>query len=227
MKRAVAVRWSLVTLAILLAVAGGLWLAGWLPVVNDPSIVIDESGPGYNRSMVENGSAYDRAAIDLDGAKKLVLPDDAVISRSTEAGKVELFMKKTLAFGGHPPERMSIREARKNMGCAVKLEVETLIIGTFGEWDSHIEGGAFMRVIAVVPEAMDLEQRKGLSGATSAGREWHGQWLTKPKDAKGGYWYGPASAADGWTAIPDVPDRDRTAQGLPPPERPNRNRIRK
>lgn len=227
MKRAVALRWSLVTLAVLLIVLGGLWLAGWLAFGNDPSIVIDDSGPGYNRNKVENGSAYDQAAVDLGSAKMLVLPDDAVVRRSADAGKVELFMKKTLAFGGHPPERMSIRDARKNMGCAVKQEVGALVIATFGEWDSHIEGGTFMRVIAVIPEGMELEQRKGLSGENSAGREWNGQWLTKPKDVKRGYWYGPASPADGWTAIPDVPDRDRMAQGLTPPERPIRNRTGK
>lgn len=201
MRRAVALKWSLVTLAILLAIAGGLWLAGWLPLGNDPSIVIDNSGPGYNRSKVENGSAYDRAAVHLGAAKKVVLPDDAVVQRSAEAGKVELFMKKTLAFGGHPSERMSIRDARKNMGCAVKAEEGALVVATFGEWDSHIEGGTFMRMIAVIPEGMELEQRKGLSGENSAG--------------------------DGWTAIPDVPDRNRTAQGLAPPERPIRNRMGK
>jgi hypothetical protein len=211
-KRSAAVKWSLVVLGGVLAAVGCLWLLGWWLFADDPSIVIDRSEPAYNRDKVENGSAYDRAAVDLGTAKKVVLPHDAAVQRSAEAGKVQLFMKKTLGFGGHPPERMSIRTARKDMGCAVKAEENALVIATFGEWDSRVEGGARMRLVAVVPEGVELEQRKGLSGPDSAGREWHGQWLTKPKDAHGGYWYGPASPADGWTAVPDVPDKERTAK---------------
>jgi hypothetical protein len=204
-KRSV-VRWSLVILVVLLVIAGGLWMTGWWPNF-DPSIELSER---FGR--VENGSAYDRAAVDLGTAKKLTLPDDAVVRRSGEAGKVQLFMKKTLAFGGHPPEPMSIRDARKNMGCAVKAEGDALVVATFGEWDSRIEGGTELRLVAVVPEGVEVEQRKGLSGPDSAGREWHGQYLTKPKDAKRGYWYGPASPADGWTAVPAVADPDRIAK---------------
>jgi hypothetical protein len=225
MRGAVALKRSLAVLALLWALAGGSWLAGWLSIGEDPSIVFDDQNGADQK--VENGSAYDRAAVDLGSAKKVVLPDDAEVRRSTQPGKVELFMKKTLAFGGHPPEPMSIRGARKNMGCAVKAEGSALMVATFGEWDSHIEGGAYMRVIAVVPEGVELEQRQRLSGEDSAGREWNGQYLTKPKDAKGGYWYGPASPADGWTAIPDVPDRDCTAQGLGRPNRPVRDRFGK
>jgi hypothetical protein len=206
-KRAVVMRWSLISLAIVLAVAGGLWLARRYPVSTDTSVVIDKEGAMSEK--VENGSAYDRAAIDLGAIKKVVLPNDAVIRRSSETGKFELFLRKTLAFGGHPPEAMSIRTARKNTGCAIKAEEGTLVVATFGEWDSRIEGGAYIRLIVLVPDGVELEQRKGLSWPNSAGREWHGQRLTKPKDAKGGYWYGPASPADGWTAIPDTPDPDR------------------
>src|SRR5262245_58053584 len=103
-KRSV-VRWSLIALVVLLVVAGGWWMAGWWPNF-DSSIELS------NRfGKVENGSAYDQAAVDLGATKKLVLPDNAVVQRSGEAGKVQLFMKKTLAFGGHPPEPMSIRNA--------------------------------------------------------------------------------------------------------------------
>jgi hypothetical protein len=160
---------------------------------------------------VENGTAYDRAAVDLGKANKVVLPDSAVVRRAGEAGKLQLFMAKTLSFAGHPPEPMSIREARKNMGCAVRMEGVSLGIATYGEWDSRKEGGAHMKLIAMVPEGVEVEQRKGLSGPDSAGREWHGQYLTKPKDAQGGWWYGPASPADGWVAVPAAPDPERTA----------------
>jgi hypothetical protein len=68
-----------------------------------------------------------------------------------------------------------------------------------------------MKLVAVVPDVCEVEQRKGLSGEDSSGREWDGHYLTKPKDAKDGYWYGPASPAEGWTAVPAVPDPERTA----------------
>ena len=93
------------------------------------------------------------------------------------------------------------------------VDALTLVLATFGEWDSQIEGGTRMRIVALVPLGVAVEQRAGLSGPYSAGREWHGQYLTKPKEVKEGYWYGPASPADGWTAIPDVPDPERRAEG--------------
>jgi hypothetical protein len=88
-----------------------------------------------------------------------------------------------------------------------------LVVATFGEFYT-IEGGASMKLMAAVPERLGVEQRKGLSGHDSAGREWHGAYLTKPPDAKGGYWYGPPSPADGWRAVPDEPDPGLQADEL-------------
>lgn len=207
MKPWLALRFLIVPSAILLVLAGVLWLLGWSPNF-DRSIVLSQ-----RFGKVENGSAFDRAALDIGEHKKVILPDGAEVRRKGTGTKVQIFMKKTLAFGGHPPERMSIRTARKYMGCAVRAEDDGLVVATFGEWDSRIEGGAQMGLVFVVPEGIEVEQRPGLSGPKSAGREWHGQYLTKPKEVKEGYWYGPASPADGWTAVPDVPDRDRTADG--------------
>jgi hypothetical protein len=68
-----------------------------------------------------------------------------------------------------------------------------------------------MTLVVEIPEGVAVEQRAGLSGNDSEGREWNGVYLTKPKDAKGGYWYGPASPAQGWVGVPDVPDPERTA----------------
>ncbi|HEY2784091.1 MAG TPA: hypothetical protein VGJ05_03875 [Fimbriiglobus sp.] len=214
MKRAVVLLWLLFALSVLLA--GGLWLAGWLPLGGAPSIVLDER-PAPSQ-MVENGSAYDRAAFDLGAAKKVVLSDWAMVRRSAETEKVVLFMKKTLNFSGHPSERVSIRDERKRMGCVVKAKEGALVIATFGEWDSHIEGGAYMRVIAVIPEGVEVEQRNGLSGEHSAGKEWPGGRPPWPGEPKGGYVWGPGSVAGGWKAIPDVPDSDHTAEGYGPPK---------
>lgn len=206
MKLALVLRWVLLSFPVLAVVAVGLWFSGWHAPWGNRSVVLAEQF-----GKVENGSAYDRAAIDLGATRRLVLPDDAEVRRTDESGAVRLFMKKTLSFVGHPPEGMSIRDARKNMGCAVKAEGNALVVATYGEWDSHIEGGGRIKLLAVVPSGVDIEQRTGLSGEHSAGREWHGDYLTKPKDAKGGYWYGPASPANDWTAVPDVPDPARAA----------------
>jgi hypothetical protein len=179
------------------------------------------SGPDLSVAMnlelrvddkVENGTAYDRATVDLGKAKKVVLPDSAVIRRAREAGKVKLFMAKTLSFGGHPPKTMTIEGARRNMGCVVRISGECLVVATYGEWDSRKEGGAYLKLVAVVPEGVEVEQTEGLSGPDSAGRASHVQSLTRPKDAQGGYSYGPASPAEGWTAVPAVPDPERTAK---------------
>ena len=144
-------------------------------------------------------------------AKKLALPDTATVRRAGEAGTVQLFMAKTLSFAGHPPGPMSTRGARKHMECAARVEGDALVVATYGEWDSRIEGGAHLKLVAVVPDGIEVEQRKGLSGPDSAGQERHGQDLTQRKDAREGYWYGPASPADGWTAVPAVPDPERRA----------------
>ncbi|MDY3553652.1 hypothetical protein R5W24_002756 [Gemmata sp. JC717] len=183
-------------------------------LISDPSVVVDET---FWSERVENGTAYDRGAIDLRAAKRLVLPDNVTVQSPGTAGTVQLFMAKKLNFGGHPPEPMSIRSARKNMGCAVRAEGDALVVATYGEWDSRIEGGASMAVVAVVPAELAVDLRPGLSGPSSSGREWNGRYLTKPKDARGGYWYGPASPAEGWAGVPVVPDSERTFVRLKAP----------
>jgi hypothetical protein len=206
--------------AVLVAVALGLSLAGCsaegdrgdlgVVLADDPSVVLDQQrapNPG-----VENGTAYDTAAVDPGAARTVVLPDTAAVQRTAEAGVVRLFMAKRLGFVGHPPEPISIRSGRKNMGCAVRVEGDALVIATFGEWDSHIEGGAGLRLVAVVPDGLGVGQREGLSGEKSAARERKGTYGTKPPDAKGGYWYAPTTPADGWKAVADRPDPNRTAR---------------
>jgi hypothetical protein len=176
----------------------------------DPSLVLDRQ-PAPNPD-VENGTAYDRATVDVGAARTVVLPDTATVRRAPAGGAVRLFMAKRLSFFGHPPAPMSVRHGRKNMGCAVRAEGDALVIATFGEWDSHIEGGAGMKLMAFVPEGLVVERRAGLSGENSAGRGQHGAFVARPEGARGGHWYGPATPAPGWTAVPDEPDPDRTAR---------------
>jgi hypothetical protein len=175
----------------------------------DPSLATDRHRAPSDK--VENGTAYDRAIVDPGSAKRIVLPDTATVRRTVDGSSVRLFMAKRLAFAGHPPEPMGLRDARTNMGCATKVEGNGLVIATFGEW-SNIEGGADVKLVAEVPGGLTVEQREGLSGVASAARGWQGVKVTKPADAKSGYWYGPTTPAPGWSAVPDEPDPDRTAK---------------
>jgi hypothetical protein len=207
-------------LGVLLVAAVGcllfLWYSRDASVVvasSDASIVVSNIRERHHGVTVENGEAYDRAAIEIEDYKKVILPDSAEVRREGKDNKIQVFLKKHMHFGGYPPESMSIRTERKNMGCAVKDEDGgSVVLATFGEW-SCIEGGAAIALLVLVPEGIAVEQRSGLSGELSAGREWHGQYLTKPKNVQEGWWYGPASPAEGWKAIPDVPDRGRHAAG--------------
>jgi hypothetical protein len=223
MTRRTIIAWSASVIVLLLLTLAGwyfwpVWFPGRSVDTSDRSIVVSNQYEAIGGAKVENGSAFDRAALDVAPYKVFVLPDDAEVRDGAPEKTLQIFMHKRLAFGGHPPERMSIRGARKNMGCAIKAQDDTLTVATFGEWNSHIEGGAFMGLLFVVPKGVEVRREAGLSGEDSAGREWKGDYLTKPKDAKDGYWYGPASPADGWSAVPDVPDPERHA-GEPPPWR--------
>src|SRR5947209_5276954 len=100
--------WSLLIIAVALAITGGTLMMNRRPAI-DRSIELSE-----RFGKVQNGSAFDRAHVELGSAKKIVLPDDAVIRRTPQRGQLQLFMKKTLSYRGYPPEPMSIRDARKN-----------------------------------------------------------------------------------------------------------------
>lgn len=113
---------------------------------------------------VENGWAYDRATLDLGNHKGVVVPDDARVERAGEAGRIEVFMEKSLNYGGHPPDPMSIRIQRKKMGCVHKIERDKVVVATYGEWNSNIEGGTSMKVLIRVPDGLLVGTRKGLSG---------------------------------------------------------------
>ncbi len=168
-----------------------------------------QNSPSVGTIKYKGTSCY-KASVDISKYTKLILPADATIKRDGEPGKLHIYMKKTLGFVGHPPESMSIKDVRRNMGCACRADADSLIVATYGEWDSHIEGGASMQLLFVVPGSFKIETDKSLSGEHSKGREWDGGYLTKPKNVDNGYWYGPASPASGWNAIPDVPDTDLT-----------------
>lgn len=148
---------------------------------------------------VTNGTAFERGTVDIGTARTIVLPDNAVVRRCPPAGTVELYVAKTLGFMGHPSDRMSIRGARKEMGCAAMVDGDELLVATYGEWEC-IEGGAHIDLVALVPEGVAVQQRKGLSGRDSTLKGWDGR---------------AAGAASNtrveWKVVHTIPDPARTA----------------
>ena len=100
------------------------------------------------------------------------------------------------------------------MGCAVKSQPGVLTIATFGEWDSHIEGGAdIKKLIAFVADDVVVEKQDRLSGEHSL--------VVEPPEiarkrvrskAEQDEWWEKRYLADGWTAVPTVADSKRTAE---------------
>jgi hypothetical protein len=122
--------------------------------------------------LVQNGRAFDKAVLEVGANGILVVPEGARVEDGAPQGRVEIYMEKILSYMGHPPHRMSIRQVRHHMGVARKTEGNKVVIATFGEWDSDIEGGAFMRLLIRVPDGVTVERRAGLSGEASPGRGW-------------------------------------------------------
>jgi hypothetical protein len=147
--------------------------------------------------MVRNGIAYERGAIDIAAGQTIVIPDDAVVQRSGTEERIYVYLVKQLGFMGHPTEFMSVRASARKMGCVTRSDGNALLIATLGEWNS-IEGGAAISLFVRVPDSVTVEKREMLSGESSIGRDRRD--LTK------------VAPAEGWTLMPTVPDRSRTAK---------------
>jgi hypothetical protein len=173
-----------------------------------------------------NGNAYDLAALRVDPKNKIVLPDRAtVIERYDDAGLVLIYMEKRAHIGAHFTHPVSIANYRKGMGCAVKLNEGALLIETFGEF-GFMEGSVSMKLLAVVPRGMEVEQRAGLiggyggragstrpAGAVNPARDEPKPALTKQAKGTPPAWL-PPTAEDGWHEIPALPDIQRRASGV-------------
>lgn len=207
--------------AILLAGFG--WLSGGCsnqispapatlaPVENHDESIVPGSSPAPS-NIVQNGDVYDKAVLKAADIKTFIVPDNANLSRSGANESIEVYVKKTQSFGGHPPEPITLEGARRNMGCATRAYDGTVTLATYGEFSTK-EGGATMKILLRVPATLSIETEPGLSGEESKGQKRkEGSYLAKEPDSKDGYWYGPASAGPGWKAIPMEPDPKRTAK---------------
>lgn len=91
-----------------------------------------------------NGVAYDRAKLNSKLAESYVFPDNALIQVSADLKHIDLFIGKVLHCVGHPPDPLSVYDARKAMGLAYQVVDKEVVVATYGEWDSRIEGGAYI-----------------------------------------------------------------------------------
>ncbi|MCK6440802.1 MAG: hypothetical protein L6Q71_11470 [Planctomycetes bacterium] len=169
-----------------------------------PGIVTTGSGPG---SGVYNGHAFDKGTMDISAYDALILPHDAQVKENEALNTtrtIHVLLRKTLSFGGHPPASVTPLQARKFMGVAWRAEDRRIWFGTYGEWDSHIEGGASMHVIFEVPSNVKVERAHDLSFENSKADGWKNGVLIKGEE----HWYGGNAPAEGWTALQTVPDED-------------------
>lgn len=161
---------------------------------------------------VQNGTAYEMATMSLEGIKRLVAPGNAVVRHSGEKGVVRIHLAKMLMYAGHPPHVMNVESAKRYMGIAFKRVGDELHLATFGEWDSHIEGGASVGLEIIVPAGFQHEARTDYSGENSAAHEvepleFGGTLKVTPKEYTQGWW-GPVKPGPGWTSIQTDPDYD-------------------
>ena len=158
---------------------------------------------------VVNGSSFEKAALQLPPNKLLVIPQEALVEKKKQGDKVEIYLEKRLNFRGHPPSPMHIRDAREYMGIASREEKDAVFIATFGEWDSHIEGGAWIRMFICVPDKVELKKANRLSGEESkAYFDQDSAWmkLMDSPQFKKCYWYGAITPKEGWHRIETQPD---------------------
>jgi hypothetical protein len=151
----------------------------------------------YREGRVENGKAYERAALRLTGYTRLVAPRGAAITRGAAPDALRLAIEKSLHFMGHPPADIGLGDLKRNMGVAFSEEGDALVLATYGEFDTK-EGGASLALSIEAPPGLKVERRDDLSGRKSAAA---GALALTPKT----HWYGSNRPAAGWTALAAAP----------------------
>jgi hypothetical protein len=190
----------------------------------DPSVFYYKPSVMVSGYKTYNGAAYDKSRLWLGEKVRLVLPDAATrVIADCEPNELVIYMEKEVAHHSHSHEsNWPIPGARKNMGCAIKLEKGCLFVGTFGE-GSYMEGGQSIELVLHVPKDFEVERRPGLVGGFrgKAGSERPPGLINPgPGDARPllntlhpvrpGCWIAPPNE-DGWHEIPVVPDLERRA----------------
>lgn len=118
--------------------------------------------------LVTNGDSYEQCQFNLpETVRTIVLPEGTSVYRH-EMSSIELKVKKSLSWAGHPSTKISIDEVRSRMGVSIEVAGSKLQVGPYGGWDSF-EGGASVNLIAGIPEGVRVRYDKG-EGAAPA--EW-------------------------------------------------------
>jgi hypothetical protein len=160
---------------------------------------------------VLNGTAYDRSALLVEGSDFLVVPGRARVERTGRYGLVEIYERKSLSFFGHPPDSMSIWTTRLDMGCVWKVGGDSVLLAPYGEWDSHIEGGATMELRIVVPPTLSVLRSTDSTGEDSPCRS--GGWIPSPRRGAVDYRTDSDLCGPGWHPLHQAPDPRRMAAG--------------
>jgi hypothetical protein len=165
------------------------------------------------------GSVFDRGNVSLKASiKRIILPSNAAVAVGAPASTIEVFTEKNLGFMGHPPTPITAESVRHNMAIATREDGSDLLLGTFGEFDTHIEGGAGLLLFVRVPsDGVTVLGRRELSGEDSIVMKFPESIpYAKQEAGKIGYWYAPTNPAPGWTRLLTRPDPQQVVRSASP-----------
>lgn len=118
--------------------------------------------------LVVNGDSYEQCQFKLsETTQTIVLPKGSSVYRH-KMPSVDLQVKKSLSWMGHPDTKTSIDAERSRMGVSIEMTGGKLQICPYGTWDSF-EGGAYVNLIAGIPEGVRVRYDKGEAAAPA---EW-------------------------------------------------------
>jgi len=160
--------------------------------------------------FVHNGTAFDRAELELGEHHTVVIPTRAALVRATRGNSIVIELEKSLGFVGHPGKRFTIDEARRDMGCAWLSKDGQIRLATFGEFSCG-DGGKSVALEVTVPEgiAVERDDRHEMSRADGYGAR--GSKLRQSQDG-GETWYAPEGSEERWHPVADVPNPERASQ---------------
>ncbi|WP_050030430.1 hypothetical protein [Verrucomicrobium sp. BvORR034] len=118
--------------------------------------------------LVINGDSYEQCQFKLpETVRTIVLPKGTSVYRHGMSS-VDLQVKKSLSWMGHPDTKTSIDDERSKMGVSIEMTGGKLQICPYGTWDSF-EGGAYLNLIAGIPDGVKFRYDKGEATAPA---EW-------------------------------------------------------